>query len=83
MAMSERFTGKIKSFDTKTGKGFIERQGGPDVFFHRAGMRAKETKALRAGQVVEFSLERGADGLQAVDITVKAEGAGKKTSRRG
>jgi CspA family cold shock protein len=78
--MSERMLGKIKSFETRTGRGFIERQGGPDIFFQLPAAKAKASQPLRAGQAVEFSLERGADGLRAVDITVKPEGPGKKTS---
>ena len=78
--MVDRIAGTIKAFDRATGRGFIERQGGPDIFFHVSAVRSKAAKTLRVGQTVEFSLEKGATGPQAVDIVIKSKTPGKKAS---
>jgi CspA family cold shock protein len=67
--MSERFTGTIKSFDTDKGTGFIERQG-KDVFFRGSAFRSAVPRPLRLGQTVEFNIDQGPRGPQAVDIII-------------
>jgi len=68
--MRERFIDTIKSFDASTGNGFIERQGGPDVFFHISAFRSKSFQPIRPGQAVEFSIERDAKHPKAIDIVI-------------
>jgi cold shock CspA family protein len=65
--MSERFSGRIKSFDASTGKGL----GGKDVFFHASAIRSKGAQSLRPGQAVEFAIERDSNGLKAVEVELK------------
>lgn len=66
--MSERVIGTVKWFNASKGFGFIEREGGPDVFVHFSAIAASGFKTLDEGQKVEFSIEQGPKGLQAADV---------------
>jgi CspA family cold shock protein len=68
--MSERVTGTVKWFNGSKGYGFIEQQGGPDVFVHYSAIRGQGFRNLEEGQSVEFNVEQGQKGLQATDVTV-------------
>jgi len=69
--MAERETGTVKWFNPDKGYGFIERQGGPDVFVHHTAIRGEGYRNLEEGQQVEFTVERGPKGLQAADVSVQ------------
>ncbi len=66
--MSERVTGKVKWFNASKGYGFIEREGGPDVFVHFSAIQNEGFKTLNEGQEVEFEIEQGPKGLQAAKV---------------
>jgi CspA family cold shock protein len=66
--MSERVVGTVKWFNSGKGFGFIEREGGPDVFVHFSAIKADGYKSLTEGQKVEFTIEQGPKGLQAADV---------------
>jgi CspA family cold shock protein len=66
--MSERVIGTVKWFNASKGFGFIEREGGPDVFVHFSAIAASGFKTLDEGQKVEFTIEKGPKGLQAADV---------------
>ncbi|MFN2241713.1 MAG: cold-shock protein [Anaerolineae bacterium] len=68
--MSERETGTVKWFNGSKGYGFIEREGGADVFVHFSAIRGEGFRNLEEGQSVEFTVEQGQKGLQATDVTV-------------
>jgi CspA family cold shock protein len=68
--MSERVTGTVKWFNASKGYGFIERQGGPDVFVHFSAIQSEGYRTLQEGQQVEFSIEKGPKGLQAAQVTI-------------
>ncbi|HSR30347.1 MAG TPA: cold-shock protein [Anaerolineae bacterium] len=68
--MSERVTGTVKWFNGSKGYGFIEREGGADVFVHYSAIRGEGFRNLEEGQSVEFTVEQGPKGLQASDVTV-------------
>ena len=61
-------TGRVKWFDEKKGFGFIERSGGPDLFVHFRSITGTGFKTLADGQEVEFEVEEGAKGPQAVNV---------------
>ena len=67
--MSDRMTGTVKWFNDDKGFGFIEREGGEDVFVHFSSIRGDGFKSLRDGQEVEFVLGEGQKGPQALDVT--------------
>lgn len=62
--------GKVKWFDEKKGFGFIEREDGNDVFVHFRAIKEPGFKTLSDGQEVEFDVEQGDKGPQAVNVTV-------------
>ena len=68
--MNERVTGTVKWLNASKGYGFIERQGGPDVFVHFSAIQADGFRSLQEGQRVEFSIEKGPKGLQAANVVV-------------
>ncbi len=68
--MSEREQGTVKWFNSGKGYGFIEREDGPDVFVHYTAIAGDGFRSLEEGQTVEFSVEQGQKGPQAVDVVV-------------
>lgn len=62
--------GTVKWFDAGKGFGFIEREGGDDVFVHFSAIRAEGYKSLEEGQRVEFDVEKGQRGLQATNVRI-------------
>jgi CspA family cold shock protein len=68
--MSDRVVGTVKWFNASKGYGFLEREGGPDVFVHYTAIEADGYRSLQEGQKVEFSIEQGPKGLQAARVTL-------------
>jgi CspA family cold shock protein len=66
--MSEKITGTVKWFNENKGFGFIEREGGPDVFAHFSAIQSSGYKTLAEGQRVEFVVTDGQKGPQAEEI---------------
>ena len=61
-------TGTVKWFNENKGFGFIEREGGPDVFAHFSAIQSTGYKTLAEGQRVEFIVTDGQKGPQAEQI---------------
>jgi CspA family cold shock protein len=66
--MSERLTGVVKWFNSQKGYGFIEREGGPDVFVHYSAITGEGWRNLEEGEQVEFSITEGPKGPQASEV---------------
>ena len=60
--------GKVKWFNAEKGFGFIERDGGEDVFVHFSAIQTDGFKTLDEGQNVEFDIVEGQRGLQAANV---------------
>jgi CspA family cold shock protein len=60
--------GKVKWFDVKKGFGFIEEEGGSDVFVHYSNIIGQGFKVLEDGEEVEFEVVKGSKGLQAQNV---------------
>jgi CspA family cold shock protein len=69
LIMSDLITGTVKWFNESKGFGFIEREGGPDVFVHHSAINGTGFKTLAEGQRVEFSVNPGDRGPQAANVT--------------
>jgi cold shock protein len=61
-------TGKVKWFNAEKGFGFIEVEGGDDVFVHFSAIQSEGFKSLEEGQEVEFEIVEGARGPQAANV---------------
>jgi CspA family cold shock protein len=66
--MSERETGTVKWFSKHKGYGFIEREGGDDVFVHFSSIDGDGFRNLEEGERVEFGVEDGQKGPAAVNV---------------
>ena len=60
--------GTVKWFSNEKGYGFIEREGGEDVFVHFSAIAGEGYKSLTEGQQVEFDVVQGDKGLQAANV---------------
>lgn len=61
--------GKVKWFNKEKGYGFIEREGGADVFVHFSAIQQDGFKTLQEGETVEFEIVEGPKGFQAANVT--------------
>lgn len=66
--MSEKQQGTVKWFNGSKGYGFIERDGGEDLFVHYNAIIGDGYRNLEEGQRVEFTVVQGQKGLQAQDV---------------
>ena len=57
--------GTVKWFNDAKGYGFIQVEGGEDVFVHYSAIQAQGFKSLAEGDKVEFEVTKGPKGLQA------------------
>lgn len=60
--------GTVKWFNPEKGFGFIAREGGPDVFVHYTGIEGYGFRSLDDDQRVEFDVNQGPKGPQAVHV---------------
>jgi CspA family cold shock protein len=60
--------GKVKWFNAEKGFGFIEAEGGQDVFVHFSAIQKDGYKSLEEGQAVSFEIVEGARGPQAANV---------------
>ena len=60
--------GKVKWFNDAKGYGFIEQEGGEDVFVHFSAITMDGYKTLTEGQRVEFEVVQGPKGAQAANV---------------
>lgn len=62
--------GTVKSFDQRSGFGFIQTQGEGDLFVHFAAILTPGYKTLNVGQKVSFVVVEGSRGPQAARVEI-------------
>ena len=62
--------GTVKWFNASKGYGFIKRSTGEDVFVHYRAISGTGYRSLNDGDTVEFEVEPGPKGLQALNVSV-------------
>jgi CspA family cold shock protein len=60
--------GKVKWFNERKGFGFIEQEGGGDIFVHFSAIQGSGFKTLLEGQQVSFDVQQGKKGLEAENV---------------
>ena len=70
--MSQLVTGTVKGFNDEKGFGFIQQEGGPDVFVHYRAINGNGRRTLAENQTVTFEVTQGQKGPQADNVTVVA-----------
>ncbi|GGI09901.1 MULTISPECIES: cold-shock protein [Bacillaceae] len=63
--------GKVKWFNSEKGFGFIQTEGGNDVFVHFSAIQGEGFKTLEEGQEVSFEIIEGNRGPQAANVNKK------------
>jgi len=61
--------GTVKWFNNAKGYGFIKRETGEDLFVHFKSIVGEGYKTLKEGEMVQFDVEQGAKGLQAINVS--------------
>ena len=64
----DRVVGTVKWFNDDKGFGFIEREGGQDVFVHHTAVQMEGFKSLKEGQKVTMEVNQGQKGPQADNV---------------
>ena len=62
--------GTVKWFNSEKGFGFIQREGGDDVFVHFSAIQGDGYRSLEDGQRVEFDEAPGRKGEEAQNVRV-------------
>ncbi|MCZ6816145.1 MAG: cold-shock protein [Planctomycetota bacterium] len=62
--------GTVKWFNDTKGFGFIEAEGGGDVFVHQSDIQSDGFRSLQEGQQVEFETAEGPKGPKAANVRV-------------
>lgn len=60
--------GTVKWFNAEKGYGFLQVEGGDDVFVHFSAIQGEGFKTLEEGQAVEFEITEGNRGPQAANV---------------
>jgi len=66
--MSNQVEGTVKWFNDEKGFGFIEQEGGDDVFVHHTAINTEGFRSLEEGQKVTMEVVQGQKGPQAENV---------------
>lgn len=67
---AQSVSGIVKWFNDEKGFGFIEQEGGADVFVHFRAINGEGRRTLLEGQKVSFEVTQGQKGPQAENVTI-------------
>jgi len=67
--VSGRVNGTVKWFSDEKGFGFIEQEGGKDVFVHYSAIAGEGRRSLHEGQQVTMEVTQGQKGPQAENVS--------------
>ncbi|HBR96719.1 MAG TPA: cold-shock protein [Gammaproteobacteria bacterium] len=67
----QRVSGTVKWFNDSKGFGFIEQEGGSDVFVHHSAIQTDGFRSLKEGQRVTMDVVEGQKGPQAEKVFVE------------
>jgi CspA family cold shock protein len=73
-------TGVVKWFNAAKGYGFIRRSDGDDVFVHYSAIQMSGYRTLEEGMQVEFEVQDGPKGPQAVNVNAPGEAASAQSA---
>ena len=62
--------GQVKWFNEKKGFGFIQQEGGKDLFVHFSAIQGEGFKTLTEGQKVRFEVEDSPKGPKAKNVQI-------------
>jgi CspA family cold shock protein len=62
------FVGTVKWFNDAKGYGFIQQEGGADIFVHYSAIVEDGFKTLAEGQKVKFEIAEGEKGPKAINV---------------
>jgi len=74
----EKETGTVKWFNGRKGYGFINRDGGGEIFVHYSAIEGSGFRTLLEGQRVEFRVAEDSKGPCAVDVRAIVDGFGRE-----
>jgi CspA family cold shock protein len=63
-----RTQGTVKWFSKEKGYGFIQREGGSDVFVHHTAIEGSGFRTLEEGEKVEFDIVEDPKGVKAQNV---------------
>ena len=64
----DKAQGIVKWFSDKKGYGFIEKEGGGDIFVHHTSIDMPGFRTLAEGERVEFDIEQNDRGAAAKNV---------------
>jgi len=68
--VSDKVKGTVKWFNAVKGYGFIEKDGGGDIFVHFSDIEMDGYKKLEENQPVLFEVKEDDKGEKAVNVTI-------------
>jgi CspA family cold shock protein len=65
--------GTVKFFNSEKGFGFVTGDDGKDIFFHITGFKSENVRVVHQGEIVEYEVAEGRQGLMATKIVLISE----------
>ena len=66
--VQDQVSGTVKWFNEEKGYGFIQQDGGKDVFVHYSAINGTGRRTLHEGQKVTMDITQGQKGPQAANV---------------